>query len=114
LVYESSAVLGHPAWWECIVLDIPERAVFYRVLFHYFERFSPEYEGRFEKAYGFFRPIIKEVAEGHQEAWKAVVISKYLAKGTRSPRRFAPPNDASTAATRATDSPGSGVRTVAD
>ena len=41
----------------------PERTVLYRVLFHYFERFLVEYEGRFEKDYGFLRPIIKEVVE---------------------------------------------------
>jgi len=41
----------------------PERTVFYRVLFHYFDRFLTEYESRFEKQYGFFRPIIKEVVE---------------------------------------------------
>jgi ribosomal protein S27E len=33
------------------------------VLFHYFDRFLSEYESRFEKEYGFFRPIIKEVVE---------------------------------------------------
>jgi len=33
------------------------------VLFHYFDRFLTEYEERFEKEYGFFRPIIKEVVE---------------------------------------------------
>jgi len=41
----------------------PERTVLYRVLFHYFDRFLAEYEGRFEKEYGYFRPIIKEVVE---------------------------------------------------
>ena len=41
----------------------PERAVLYRVLFHYFDRFLAEYESRFEKEHGFLRPIIKEVAE---------------------------------------------------
>ena len=41
----------------------PERTVLYGVLFHYFDRFLAEYEGRFEKEYGFFRPIIKEVVE---------------------------------------------------
>jgi len=41
----------------------PERTVLYRVLFHYFERFLAEYEGRFEKEYGYFRPVIKEVVE---------------------------------------------------
>jgi hypothetical protein len=30
----------------------PERTVLYRVLFHYFDRFLAEYEGRFEKEYG--------------------------------------------------------------
>jgi len=33
------------------------------VLFHYFDRFLVEYESRFEKQYGFLRPIIKEVVE---------------------------------------------------
>ena len=41
----------------------PERTVLYRVLIHYFERFLTEYEGRFEKEYGYFRPVIKEVVE---------------------------------------------------
>ena len=41
----------------------PERTVLYRVLIHYFERFLTEYEGRFEKEYGYFRPVIKEVIE---------------------------------------------------
>jgi ribosomal protein S27E len=33
------------------------------VLFHYFDRFLAEYEDRFEKEFGFFRPIIKEAVE---------------------------------------------------
>jgi ribosomal protein S27E len=37
--------------------------VLYRVLFHYFEQFLREYEGRFEKEYGYFRPVIKEVVD---------------------------------------------------
>jgi ribosomal protein S27E len=41
----------------------PERTVLYRVLFHYFDRFLAEYESRFEKEYGFLRPITKEVVE---------------------------------------------------
>ena len=41
----------------------PERTVLYRVLFYYFECFLAEYESRFEKDYGFFRPIVKEVVE---------------------------------------------------
>jgi len=31
----------------------PERTVLYRVLFHHFDRFLAEYEGRFEKEYGY-------------------------------------------------------------
>jgi len=31
--------------------------VLYRVLFHYLERFLAEHENRFEKEYGFLRPI---------------------------------------------------------
>ncbi|MFQ6112436.1 MAG: transposase, partial [Nitrospinota bacterium] len=41
----------------------PERTVLYRILFHYFDRFLAEYENRFEREYGFLRPIIKEVEE---------------------------------------------------
>ena len=41
----------------------PERSVLYRVLFHHFDRFLTEYESRFEREYGFFRPIVKEVVE---------------------------------------------------
>jgi hypothetical protein len=43
-------------------------------LFHYVDRFLTERERRFEKEYGFFRPIIKEVTVGHHEARRAVVI----------------------------------------
>jgi len=41
----------------------PERTVLYRVLSHHFDRFLAEYEDRFEREYGFFRPIVKEVVE---------------------------------------------------
>ena len=41
----------------------PERSVFYRVLFHYFESFLLGYEPRFEREYGYFRPIIQEVVD---------------------------------------------------
>ncbi|MDH4272539.1 MAG: transposase [Candidatus Aminicenantes bacterium] len=41
----------------------PERTALYRVLFHNFDRFLSEYEIRFEKELGYFRPIIKEVVE---------------------------------------------------
>ena len=41
----------------------PERTVLYRVLFHNFERFLTAYERRFEKDYGYFRPIVQEVVE---------------------------------------------------
>ena len=41
----------------------PEKTVLYRVLAHHFEEFLSENERRFEKAYGFFRPIVKKVVE---------------------------------------------------
>ena len=41
----------------------PERTVLYRVLFHHFDRFLTEYEARFEREYGFFWLVIKEVVE---------------------------------------------------
>ena len=42
----------------------------HRVLFHYFDQFLREYESRFEKVYGFFRPIIKEVSERYLDRGK--------------------------------------------
>ena len=41
----------------------PERTVLHRVFSHHFDSFVAEYESRFEKEYGFLRPIIKEVVE---------------------------------------------------
>ncbi|MCJ7641998.1 MAG: transposase zinc-binding domain-containing protein [Desulfobacterales bacterium] len=41
----------------------PERTVLYRVLFYHFDRFLTEYEARFEREYGFFRSMVKEVVE---------------------------------------------------
>jgi hypothetical protein len=41
----------------------PERTVLYRVLFHHSERFVVEYEARFEREYGYFRPVVREVVE---------------------------------------------------
>jgi hypothetical protein len=41
----------------------PERNVLYWVMFHNFERFLAEYEGRFGKEYGFHRPVILKVVE---------------------------------------------------
>jgi hypothetical protein len=41
----------------------PERTIFYRVLFHYFDNFLLEYENRFEREYGFLRPVIRDVVE---------------------------------------------------
>jgi hypothetical protein len=48
----------------------PERTVLYRVLFHHFDKFLTEYGSRFEKEYGFLRPVIKEAVEGHHERTK--------------------------------------------
>jgi ribosomal protein S27E len=33
------------------------------VLFHSFDRFLAEYEARFEREYGYFRPVVREVVE---------------------------------------------------
>jgi len=41
----------------------PEHTEFYRVFFYYFEEFVREYEDRFEKEYGFLRPVIQDVVE---------------------------------------------------
>jgi len=90
----------------------PERTILYRVLFHYFDRFLAEYENRFEKEYGFFRPIVKEVTAGHHEARRAVVIPKCLVEAMRLLRHYVPRNDAWTAATRAAALPASAARTA--
>lgn len=39
----------------------PEKIVLCRLFFHYFEQFVSEYEHRFEREYGYFRPVVKEV-----------------------------------------------------
>jgi len=41
----------------------PEWTVLYRMLSHHFDRFPTEYEAHFEREYGFFQPIVKEVVE---------------------------------------------------
>ncbi|MBN2246045.1 MAG: transposase zinc-binding domain-containing protein [Candidatus Aminicenantes bacterium] len=46
--------------------------MFYRVFFHYFERFLREYEDRFEREYGFFRPVIKDVVEKYLDCGNLV------------------------------------------
>jgi hypothetical protein len=33
------------------------------MVFHHFEQFVAEYEGRFERDLGYFRPIVKDVLE---------------------------------------------------
>jgi hypothetical protein len=53
----------------------PERTVLYRVLFHHFDRFLTEYEARFERGYGFFRPIIKEVVERYLDCGNPASMS---------------------------------------
>ena len=57
----------------------PERTVFYRVLFYYFEKFLSEYEDRFEREYGYLRPVVQEVRVCHHEACKTVVTSLCIA-----------------------------------
>jgi hypothetical protein len=41
----------------------PEHTAFYRVFFYYFDSFLREYENRFAKEYGYFRPVIQDVVE---------------------------------------------------
>ena len=40
-----------------------EYTVFYRIFFHDFERFLQDYESRFAKEHGYFRPVIHVVVE---------------------------------------------------
>jgi len=51
----------------------PERTVLYRVLFHYFEEFVSEYENRFEREYGYFRPVIQEVVDTGREPTPGII-----------------------------------------
>ena len=44
----------------------PERTVLYRVLFHHFEEFIAEYENRFEREYGYFRPVTSHIPDKGQ------------------------------------------------
>jgi hypothetical protein len=68
----------------------PEQTVLYRVLFHYFDRFLAEYECRFEKEYGFLRPIIKQVAEryldcGNPRCGFALIRKAHVGQTKRRP-----------------------------
>jgi hypothetical protein len=91
----------------------PEFKVFYRVLFYYFDEFVEEFENRFEREYGYFLSVIQEVTAGHHEAWKAVLISNFLAKGMRLLRHSVPRNDPWTLATRRMVLPGYDVPILA-
>lgn len=52
----------------------PERTVLYRVLFHHFDRFLAEYESLFEREYGFFLPIDKEVVKRYVDGGENIRI----------------------------------------
>jgi len=41
----------------------PERMVLYRVLFHHISGFLKAYESRFEREYGYLRPIVEKVVD---------------------------------------------------
>jgi len=86
----------------------PEKTVLYRVLFHFFEGFLFEYEQRFEREYGYFRPVVKEVFLCHHEARRAVVISLFIALNWMRLPRFTR-NDVWTAAIRRIALPGFGA-----
>lgn len=64
---------------EIYYLRHPERTIFYRVLFHCFERFLSEYKDRFEKDYGYFRPAIQDVFERYLDC--GISIGGFLASG---------------------------------
>jgi len=59
----------------------PERTVFYRVLFHYFEQFLSEYESRFEREYGYFHKISRFNESLIGEFFSREVFSMLLHKG---------------------------------
>ncbi|MBD3414010.1 MAG: hypothetical protein GF421_06240 [Candidatus Aminicenantes bacterium] len=60
----------------------PERTVFHRMLFHYFEPFLLEYENRFERHFGHLRHIIQEVVDKYLDCGKEALI-KYLKAATK-------------------------------
>ncbi len=55
----------------------PERTVFYRVVFHYFDKFLSEYERRFEREYGYFRPVIQEEHFAPSKGWAEMIHKIY-------------------------------------
>jgi hypothetical protein len=57
------------------------------VLFYHFDRFLAEYEGRFEKEYGFLRPITKEVVERYLECGNPR-LGKYMIRPLLSLERL--------------------------
>jgi hypothetical protein len=59
----------------------PERTVLYWVLLLHFEEVVAEYMESFERTYGYFRPIIKEVVKKYLDCGKIDKISF-----TRSPK----------------------------
>jgi hypothetical protein len=63
-------------------LRYPEHTVFYRVFFYYFERFLREYEDRFEKEYGYFRPAIHNVVEKYLDCGNPICGFARIARVT--------------------------------
>jgi hypothetical protein len=55
----------------------PERTPFYSVLFHHFDRFVGQYDLRFEKHYGAWRPVIARV-------WKNIWIVEFSRMALRA------------------------------
>ena len=62
----------------------PERSPFYAVLYHYFDRFTREYEHRFERTFGPLRGIVPKPVERMRE-WRHSGFHAYAGTLPREP-----------------------------
>jgi len=51
----------------------------YRVLFHHIDSFLKAYESRFEREYGYLRPIIEEVVDKYLDCGREALIKYFKA-----------------------------------
>lgn len=71
-----------------------EHTVFNRVFFYYFETSFREYEDRFEKEYGYFRPVIRDVIGKHLDCSNPMCGFTSIQELTFEAERPPPPHHA--------------------